>query len=111
MNWRFVILLLLLMTLLLVMLERASAHSWYESSCCSGQDCRPMPVGTVKITPQGYELSIPDGPVVKISNTDPRIRMIPISAPPEDRFRFHVCTAMGRPSGTVLCVYVPEGGV
>ena len=44
----------------------ARAHSapsgWaYDSWCCGGQDCQPIPEDQVRVTPEGYLVTIPNG--------------------------------------------------
>ena len=44
----------------------ADAHSaptgWaYDSWCCGGQDCQPIPEEQVHVTPDGYLVTIPNG--------------------------------------------------
>src|SRR5262245_9668074 len=80
----------------------AHAHSWYDRSCCSDQDCHPVPDGSVTETK--------DGVVVKgwgiMSETDPRLRW---SQDDQD----HLCeskpgpAALGKWASTpkLLCVY------
>jgi hypothetical protein len=39
---------------LLLLCGTASAHSWYPMQCCGGQDCAPLPDGSVKFTKAGW---------------------------------------------------------
>jgi hypothetical protein len=44
----------------------AEAHSapsgWaYDSWCCGGHDCEPIPEDQVRVTPEGYVVTIPNG--------------------------------------------------
>jgi hypothetical protein len=41
---------------------QAHAHSWYPTDCCHDRDCRPVPVESVRETPDGYLLS--DGTLI-----------------------------------------------
>jgi hypothetical protein len=69
---------------------QALAHGWYEASCCSDRDCRPVPDEFVEETKAGV--------VVKghgtLSSTDPRLRWS------RDQ-RTHLCEEPGK----LLCVY------
>lgn len=65
-----VVLSIALLFLFLTAAKPARAHEWYEAACCSGQDCKPVPDGTVTETDHGVEIK---GWGV-ISETDPRIR-------------------------------------
>lgn len=78
-------------------INSAKAHSWYESSCCGGEDCKPVPDGTVTETKEGV--------VVKdwgiMSESDGRLRWS------QDE-RDHICISkatFGAPTGKLLCVY------
>ncbi len=69
----------------------ASAHSWYEPSCCSQIDCYPVEDGTV--------LEKSDGVHVRgfgiMTLGDPRLRW---SHDDQD----HICSSR---AGKLLCVY------
>lgn len=39
----------------------ALAHSWYDSDCCSSNDCAPIPATAVQITDQGYQVTLNPG--------------------------------------------------
>lgn len=108
--WRACLVCILAGLIGLVVVLQAAAHSFYEPRCCSGVDCYRLPVGAVRVTPQGYLVSIPGGKVHLVGPRDPRVRMIPEGASAEDAQYFHACTVGGRPDGMLLCLYVPSGG-
>jgi hypothetical protein len=83
----------------------AKAHSFYEYRCCSDRDCTPIAFDEVQVTPQGYMI-ISNGTVLPFD--DERIR----PTPPEDALQhYHLCTTAGKKTGSVICLYVPQGGV
>lgn len=53
--------LLLVLAALLNLTRCAGAHSWYDSVCCSGQDCRPVPAKDVRENPDGSWAYTPAG--------------------------------------------------
>lgn len=108
--WRLCLVCVLVGVLGLILTWQASAHEWFEYRCCSGMDCRTLPPGFVKVTPKGYAVTIPGGPTHIIPFNDRRVRMIPETAPAEDLHNFHACTVGGKPTGDVICLYVPSGG-
>jgi hypothetical protein len=82
---------------------QAGAHSWYDGSCCSENDCRQTTLGEVERHDNGWyvvalKLTLPfDDPRVRRS-LDPLI---------------HICLVPswvdGKKTGTTLrCLYVPE---
>lgn len=88
----------------------AAAHSWYSRACCDSVDCRPVPNGTVRGGPNGWVVQFPGVPPQVVPYSSTKVKPIPPEAPVEDRGVFHVCTHGGKPTGTVLCIYVPDGG-
>lgn len=75
----------------------ASAHSWYDPWCCSGDpitgDCKPIAAGEVTERPDGYhfrEFVIPYAQARVSVDRD-----------------FHWCEF---PKGTLRCFYAPHGG-
>lgn len=75
----------------------AFAHDWYDYSCCSDKDCRPIPSSAVKATKDGYYVTINgrtmaySSPKLKVSQDD----------------QFHLCTIGGTDDGLMLCLYAP----
>lgn len=109
---------LLTLTLVCVALM-AQAHSWYDASCCSGQDCAPIPMRAVTVTPEGYHVRltsaehphVPQGVVLERVFGDDDIRL-------SQDGQFHACVAIFEdywgnvaPSsdGFIRCLYV--GGI
>ncbi len=38
--------------------DPARAHSWFDPWCCNDKDCQPIPDEAVKVTPQGYVITL-----------------------------------------------------
>ncbi|MCV0395447.1 MAG: hypothetical protein K5872_22125 [Rhizobiaceae bacterium] len=81
----------------------ARPHEWYPPNCCSGFDCRPIEMESVRITPEGFV--IPGNPEV-VPYTSKKIRQ----TPPEGQGRYHVCTRGGKSEGAIICLYIPNWG-
>lgn len=89
----------------------STGGTWqYDASCCSMRDCAPVPARFIRATAAGLVVSIPAGahPFVTdaplsatIPYGDPRIRA-------SGDGEHHACIS---PSRTLLCIYVPPGGV
>ena len=87
-----------ILSLLLALLPSiAAAHDFYDYSCCSTRDCRPIEAHTVRETPAGYVIQQNSE---TIAYGDKRIR-------PSPDGRYHLCTAGGFDTGRAICVYVP----
>lgn len=87
------------------LITQAKAHDWYDSDCCSTQDCAPAPVGSVTATDTGWQVIILPGehPMVKRNVST----FVPFGDPREKRSkdaRFHACITPGQ---RFLCLYVP----
>lgn len=108
--WRLCLVCVIAGMLGLLITWQASAHSWFEYRCCSDKDCRTVPNGTVVGGPNGWEVRLPGAPMSVIPYNSNKVRPIPPEAPVEARGLFHVCTVQGKPTGMVLCIYVPDGG-
>lgn len=76
----------------------ARAHSFYDTWCCSGEDCRPAPAGTVTWTPAGWSVGATHETV---PFDDTRLRVTPPGEP-----AFHICIVPGQPR--LRCLYVPQ---
>lgn len=74
----------------------AKAHSFYDLSCCSENDCKPLPDGSVKITQSGY---LWDGETFPFN--DKRVKYSPDG-------KYHGCALQY--TGSKLCLYVPPQG-
>lgn len=70
------------------------AHEFYDPMCCSDKDCRPLPTGSVKETPTGYQTQWETIPY-----RDARVKVSPDG-------QFHVCYS--EIMHQVRCIYVPE---
>jgi hypothetical protein len=85
--------LFLLMTVLVAFSLQAHAHSWYEHSCCSNDDCSPTPAENVTIGPGGYlwrGTPVPNDKIRKSLDGD-----------------YHIC--IRKSDKAILCLYVPPG--
>lgn len=80
----------------------ATAHSFYDPLCCSGKDCKPIPVDEVKATPAGWQIGV-TGEVIEYGSY--RVKDSPDGA-------FHRCamSANFTAQGHTLCLYVPPHG-
>lgn len=86
----------------LLMSSSAFSHGWYGWECCSGQDCKPIPVSDVHATPAGWKIDI-TGEVIPFN--DKKIK--------DSRdANFHRCarSADFSAKGVTLCLYVPPAG-
>lgn len=68
------------------------AHSWFDPWCCNDRDCQPIPDSAVKITPQGYVITLAPGDHPMLAKeTQTRTYTVPyanarVSLDPEQRF-------------------------
>lgn len=86
---------------------RASAHSWYDSACCSGMDCAPVSASTIRATADGWliHLEVGDHPMVK----RPITKLLPYGDWHVRKSKdgdFHACVLPQ--AQIVMCIYVPE---
>jgi hypothetical protein len=86
-------------------LAHSAPAGWhYDAWCCSGRDCAPIPEDEVRITPEGYLVTIP------AESTRDRLQKLF----PYDKVRmsgdgqYHACILPG--SGDFRCLYVPPMG-
>lgn len=90
----------------------------YDVSCCSTHDCAEIANAAVRVTAEGYEVTLRPGDhmmivwerTYRIPFGDPRIRRS------GDEF-FHVCIGSSTPSPSsgveaqrMICLYVPDMG-
>jgi len=90
----------------------ATAHEWYDSDCCSGNDCAPIPTSAVSIGPEGYTVTIgpgdhplAGGTITKFFRYDsPQVRV-------SQDGKYHTCV-IGSEGGEqwMLCLYAPNLG-
>jgi hypothetical protein len=94
-------------------IPRGLGHSsgtmhWYESGCCSKQDCEPVEAGAIIETPQGYKIRYLTSPRPGHPNGFVAEGLIPYSSssvrPSRDALE-HVCSNPTRG----ICVYLPFG--
>jgi hypothetical protein len=79
------------------------AHAWFDLWCCSGQDCQPAPVGSVKWTPGGWRVHTAAFSDV-VPFDDVRIKYVPHEEPNQ---QIYLCEY---PAHTLRCLYIPETG-
>lgn len=86
----------------------AAGHSWYDRDCCDDRDCRPATPQEVKVTPEGFLVTVTLFGKTEskfFPKNDPKVRM-------SQDGRFHVCVAnYGTAVFSWYCLYVPGGGV
>lgn len=94
----------------------ALAHSWYDTSCCSGYDCHQIPLETVKVTREGYQVTIPPGVHDRAPNGWSELVPYRINGTINTRIRnsgdseYHACISPAI-KDHILCLYRPPGGV
>lgn len=86
-----------------LMSSAAFSHSFYTWDCCSGRDCKPIPVGDVKGTPDGWQIVI-TGEVIAYGAKQ-------IKDSPDGSFHRCARSADFSAKGVTLCLYVPPAGV
>jgi hypothetical protein len=98
----------------LVAAGEALAHDapsgWaYDPACCSNRDCAPIAADHVRVTAQGYAVSLPVGahPMVR-DGVVSRVVSYGATRPSGDGM-FHACVLPG--SQHLVCLYAPPGGV
>lgn len=85
---------------------KARAHEaptgWrFDPECCGNGDCMPVPMTTIRETPNGYQIK-QTGEVIPYDS--PKVRPSPDGMP-------YRCSTGGKPEGNTYCIYVPKGGV
>ena len=77
----------------------AAAHSWYDSRCCSGRDCHPVPCEQLSVAADGSAVFLPTGIPFFRENVLPSLDA-----------RCHICTSHpGTNGGYGYCAYVRQG--
>lgn len=71
--------------------DTESPYHWWSYSCCNEKDCGAAEEGTVKVTNEGYEVTLPSGKVTKLEWGDSRIKEKPADNPYAYDGRHHVC--------------------
>lgn len=84
---------------LLAMALAIPAHSWYPSSCCSGQDCKPIPCDQLVENSHGW-VYLPTGNEFNPSQVHPS----------QDK-DCHVCIgwAVGSTAKLSRCAFIQQG--
>lgn len=95
--------------LFLATIAPASAHEapagWkYDNYCCGGNDCQPIPYSAVRITPQGYEVTLqPNQHLMAKREHKKLFRYSEVRKSPDDQY--HACILPN--SQEFRCLYVP----
>jgi hypothetical protein len=110
MGLRIIVVVLLANVFIWWALISALAHGWYEYRCCSDKDCRALEAHEIRVAPEGFYVTPDGGPTQFVPMGNHRLREIPAAASAEDIQKFHLCTVQGKPTGEILCLYVPQGG-
>lgn len=93
---------------------QAVGHSWYDSACCSDRDCAPIPAEAVRITSQGYEVTLMPGDHPMVQKR--LFQVIPFGSEdvlPSQDMHYHACVIPGSPSSGIpyiACFYVVGAG-
>lgn len=101
-----------LLSLALILAGPAAAHDWYDPTCCSGRDCAPVPITSVRPVASGFQVDIlrDDHPLAShdihttIPYGDERIIW-------SQDGEYHACLGRGRYGEmAIICLYVPGNG-
>jgi hypothetical protein len=82
--------------------EHAAAHSWYPQSCCSGQDCEPIPIDGIVDTGNGYHVTYLSPRFGPIDEFVPRDK-----ARHSEDGGFHGCWRVNKISPRTICFFAP----
>lgn len=98
------------------------AHDWYDTDCCSGEDCAPITVNpeNISVSPDGITVHLPVGSHPLLAEHPSVTRFIPFghtSIRPSKDMDWHVCVSVrpfldyktGIVAHSVYCVYVGGG--
>jgi len=104
---------LLLFGPLWLLTASARAHDWYDPICCSDRDCAPIPFSSVRVTAQGYAITLsPDQHPMLANEMTPHEWLIPFGSPKVRDSKddaYHACIVPG--SRRLLCFYALPMGV
>jgi hypothetical protein len=98
--------------LCLALAQGAAAHDWYDPTCCTGQDCAPVPSAAIEGMSDGYHVTLLPGdhPLIRrplrtvVPYGDPRINWSQDSRP-------HACVVTGRGGYQgLICIFVTGAG-
>jgi hypothetical protein len=90
----------------------AASHHWYDPTCCSEQDCAPVPDAAIEAMGDGYHVTLLPGdhPMIRrplrtvVPYQDPRINW-------SQDARQHACVITGKGgSQGLMCIYVTGAG-
>ena len=89
----------------------AYGHSWYDSSCCSGNDCAMIETDKVTATDKGWwvHLEQKDHPLAPPEGIDQIIYYGEYKIRTSKDENFHLCLSPSVP-GNIYCLYVPPMG-
>lgn len=88
------------------------AHSFYSIYCCQGdQDCQPIPMRSVRATPNGYVVTLaPHEHRILAGETAPRSYLVPYTDVKESPDgAYHACI-LPYSKDKIRCLYVPPMG-
>ena len=107
----------LLSMLILANWTPAQAHHgmmevhWYDPECCSDRDCRPVPAGFIRWTPEGW-LIIDTGQIIPEIENGKRNTRLRVSKDLQN----HICRLPVDPfnpdqTAYVICLYIAPPGL
>lgn len=98
--------------LFLAWAQHARAHDFYDPWCCNDKDCQPIAADSVKVTRQGYVVSLREGQHIGLKpGAGSMSYLIPFKdARPSPDGKFHACI-MPWQVEVMRCFYAPVGGV
>jgi len=82
-----------------------STH-WHDWDCCQSNRCFPARPGSVRWTPDGVAVTMPDGDVMLVAEDDPLWK--PKTGKGLEDPRYHVCFEMAGDEWTIICAYAAE---
>lgn len=85
----------------------AHSHSWYDVSCCAGDDCEPIPAEALIDRGDNYEIDYASPRFGEIHESFPRS-----SVKQSKDGQFHICIQKPQPltGRRVRCIYEPVSG-
>jgi hypothetical protein len=80
----------------------SQAHSWYPTSCCSGQDCEMVPSGGIDEVSNGYRVRYVSD---KFGTID---EVVPSSYVRSSQdVNFHACWRKSNVTPKIICFFAP----
>jgi hypothetical protein len=80
----------------------AKSHSWYPLSCCSEQDCEPIPIDAVMVTTNGFHVTYMSPRFGYIDEEVPRT-----SVRHSEDGSYHGCWRKNNMSPRSICFFAP----